>query len=167
MYYKMFMSFEKGFQESSFNPDDPEQILADKIPPKCKDCGIQCELGSELVRLLVAKHVVEEEAGGLVGESGDEFDTMVDEQVPMELADEVKRTVRQSASEDLDDIDYAIDEVNREMDSNALACSGILRMRARKGDVSYTVSVCTSSKQYIRDGLSSHIPTHISAKSID
>jgi hypothetical protein len=148
---------------SGFESFDFQQSAT--IPTQCEGCGVQCELRTALMGLQIAKHMMQQAAGGLVGESGEAFDAMIDEQVPAEVADQIKLDVRKMAGRDIESLDESIDRAQQEIDSNALSCSGVLKMRASKGDVTYTVSVCTSQKQYVRDGRPSHLPVHIKAES--
>lgn len=136
------------------------------IPDKCRDCGIQCELGRQLLEMTLFRHVAGSAAEELVGDSGMQFDEMIDRAFPEEKADDIKAMFRKNAGNSLEEIDEAIDSCREEIDANAMSCGGVLRMRATKGDVTYTVNVCTSQRLYDRDGkLPKHVPVHIRADS--
>lgn len=107
-----------------------------------------------------------EQAGeNLVGDAGERFDEIIEAALPEAIADEAKQAIRQRVGKDLEEIDKEVAEIREDMDSNALSCSGILKMRASKGDVTYTVSVCTSPKVYLRDGPASYLPLNVQASS--
>jgi hypothetical protein len=133
------------------------------IPAKCEGCGVQCELAAELVRLSAMKGVVEELGGDLVGEPGERFDATVEARVPEEVADVVKQGIRKSVSAGIGDLDSQIEDLKGVIDANALACGGLFKMRATKGGVTYTVSVCTSPRFYA-EGTPTQLPTNILAE---
>lgn len=140
-------------------PGDIDQQVAEVMPERCADCGVQCELGTQLARMLVVKHMMTRAAESLVGESGELFDSKIDETAPAEITDQIKRAARSSTASKLDEIDQDIEDITGEINNNSLLCKGPLKMRASKEGVMYTVSVCTSAGQ-CDDGLG-HLPTHI------
>lgn len=141
---------------------EPEIITA----KKCQGCGVQCEAGSRLLSLLFMKHMANRAGESLIGEDGQAFDAMIDEQVPTEFAEEIKQSIRKMVGEDMSDLDQRIDEAKQDKAANELACDGVLKMRASKGDVTYTVNVCTSPRVYLRDGNQpDHLPAHVRAES--
>lgn len=144
------------------NPDVGE-ILA--IPEKCRDCPVQCELQARMGELLMAQQAMGSFGEALVGKKGEKFDEMIDATLPREVADEMKEVARKRVGFDLEKVDENIDETRQEIDAIALSCSGVLKMRATKGDVTYTVSLCTSPRVYLRDGGPAHTPSHIQADS--
>jgi hypothetical protein len=75
------------------------------VPPQCEGCGVQCELGAELARLLNVKRMAERTGESLVGDSGERFDAMVEAEVPEEHADDVKQGIRMSVGESIEEID--------------------------------------------------------------
>jgi hypothetical protein len=135
------------------------------VPEKCGGCGVQCDLSMDLARAMAMKQAVEHAGGGLVGEAGERFDAMIEATVPEEIADEAKEGIRKSVGEGIGEVDRTIEGIQDEINANALACSGVLKMRASREGVTYTVSVCTSPRIYIRDGPSTQVPTHIRADS--
>jgi len=102
----------------------------------------------------------------LVGDSGERFDDMVEARVPEEDVEEVKQGVRRSVSESLEELDEGIEAIKDDITANAVACSGVLKMRASKAGVTYTVNVCTSSRAYGKDAPTS-LPTHIQIRPQD
>lgn len=135
------------------------------VPAKCNGCPIQCELKSQIAELVFAKHLATVLGGSLIGESGERFDEILDEHLPEDAAEAFKRNARDAVSRGMDDIDHEIEATTQEINANALSCEGNLKMRAAKGDVSYTVSVCTSARVHLRDGGPQHLPAHIQADS--
>lgn len=136
------------------------------LPDKCKGCGIQCNLYSKIAELLDMQASLGAFGEDLVGEPGAQFDAFIDSQIPDELADNVKKQTRQKVGSDIEKLDQDISETRREIDNHALACNGVLKMRASKGDVTYTASICTSPALYVRDGRAAHIPIHVEAASV-
>jgi hypothetical protein len=132
------------------------------IPEQCIGCAVQCEALSSLATLILAKAVGNFHAERLVGDEGTAFDELIDKSCSEESADLLKSAFRQALGGDLDEIDEGIEEFNDQISSNALACSGVLKMRASRDGASYTVSVCTSPLVYGDDSTRrKHVPTHI------
>lgn len=150
-----FDPFEKQF-------DTPPEVT---LPEKCRDCGVQCALRDRIVGLYAVKQHVEQAAGSLIGEAGADFDAMVDSQLPADDAVHIKQAIRRSTGNRLTAVDQAIEEATTQIDTNARGCSGPLKMRATKGDVTYTVSICTAPTQYVRDGDPATLPAIIKADS--
>lgn len=145
-------------------PDDIEEQVAEAIPDRCSDCGVQCELGAQLTRMLIIKHMMTHAAESLIGQSGESFNATIDANAPAEIADQIKQLTREATAGNLDEIDRQIEVAKEEITANSSSCSAPLKMRTSKAGVSYTVSVCTSPKQYMDDG-SAHMPTHITKHS--
>lgn len=136
------------------------------VPAKCEGCGVQCELTHDLIRLLLSKHLANTAGERLVGDAGKDFDCLVDEHVPEEIADQIKTGFRKSLGNDIANLDEEIETTKQEIQANELACSGVFKMRATRGDVTYTVNVCTSPRIYVRDrSKPEHLPTHIQTTS--
>lgn len=154
------MNFESSGDFPFSTADTIGQQVAVAIPESCADCGVQCELGAQLARMLAIKHMMTHVAESLIGDSGESFNAMVDESAPVEIADQIKQFARSSTATNLDEIDRDIDATKEQIKTNANSCSGPLKMRASKNDTTYTVSVCTSADQYDDSG-ASHLPTHI------
>lgn len=102
-----------------------------------------------------------------MGEAGEQLDEIIEAHLPADEAEEIKQQTREAVSRGIDDIDKEIDAVQQEINANALSCAGVLKMRAAKDDVSYTVNVCTSARVHVRDGDPQHLPAHIQAKSVN
>ncbi len=138
-----------------------------EIPPKCQDCGIQCDLASKILKLAVAGELVEGIGGSLLGESGEKFNEMLRFKVAdEEIADRMAESTRQGVGDSLEKIERQVEDIKEDSAAYALACQGILKMQATKGDVTYTVSVCTSARAYTRDnGVPKHLGMHIQADS--
>lgn len=148
-----------------FNPEELTSIPEFEIPPKCEDCGVVCDLKKKLTALLINKHIVNHVGESLMS-NGQEFDEMIDENIPLEMADEVKKQLRSSVVEGLDNIDENIESIQADINANTLACDGILKMRATKGDATYIVGVCTSPRAYLRDsGIPKHVSSHVEVRS--
>lgn len=136
-----------------------------QMPQKCLGCPIQCELKTQVGSLLFEKHLAESVGGSLVGEMGERFDAMVESQLPEEEAEQIKQSARQAVSKGIDNIDSEIASTRQEIDSNVLSCNGVLKMRAAKAGIRYTVSVCTSRRVYLLNGdKPEHAPAHIKAE---
>lgn len=135
------------------------------IPSECEGCGVQCELQAKIGSLLILKHWMEATGENLIGDEGEQFDERIDAQLPDEVADMIKSGIRSNVSSNLEEIDKNLEDTQQEMSANSLSCGGLLKMRAAKDDVTYTVSVCTSPRLYIRDGDPAHLPTHVKAES--
>jgi len=136
------------------------------LPPQCEGCGVQCEAASRLMSLLISKQLAQQAGETLVGEDGERVDEMIDEAVPPEVANDVKHQLRMMVGKDMETIDQEIDSEQAGINANALACSGVLKMRASKGDVTYTANICTSPRVYSRDSVQpEHLPVHIRASS--
>lgn len=139
-------------------------LLSDlNLPEKCNGCAVQCDNVAQLAGLMIHK-----EMGNKIGESvmDEDFETFLGESLPSDVADEALVHLRQSIGEGLDDIDDRIEEIKDIISADSLACDGVLKMRAAKGDVLYTVSVCTSQRRYTRDSsIPEHLPVHINARS--
>jgi hypothetical protein len=135
------------------------------VPDKCSGCGVQCDLSMDLARAMAMKRAAEHAGGSLVGEAGERFDAMVEAMVPEEIADEAKDVIRKTVGEDIGEMDKTIEGIQDEIKANALSCNGVLKMRASREGVTYTVSVCTSPRIYIRGGAPTQAPTQIRADS--
>lgn len=136
-----------------------------QIPPKCEGCGVQCDLAQKLVGLIMKKNLGLQVGEQLIGDVpifglGEDQELEQIEELGIENIEELKSGIRKLVGDGLDNIDDEIDSLNAEINANAIACDGVLKMRASKGDVTYTVSVCTSPRVYMRD---SDYPEHISA----
>lgn len=161
MYYSLhIMSFESDAGWPMPTPEEIDLQVAAAMPESCGDCAVQCDLATELGKLIFAKHLSTFASEHLVGEAGEEFNAMIDQQVPPEHAEEVKKAIRGAAAAGMDDVDMEIDRTKDEMNFNAAACDGVLKMRATKADTTYTATICTSSAQYpISD--KNHVSSHI------
>lgn len=137
------------------------------IPLKCEGCGIQCEANTKLERLLAIQGFMKSLGESLMGPEGAELDEMIDDSVPPEVAESVKKQFRMDVGEDLNTIDERTALLEDEIKANSLSCEGVLKMRASRGDVTYTVAVCTSPRAYVRDSGPEHLPVHIEASSRD
>lgn len=136
------------------------------LPDRCKGCAVQCENFAELAGLMVHKEMGNMIGESLVGDEGKEFDEMLDSRLPEDIAEEAKVHLRQSVGDGLEDIDQRVTDIKDKISADALACDGVLKMRASKGDVTYTVNVCTSQREYTRDSSTpEHMPVHINAAS--
>ncbi len=136
------------------------------IPDECRGCAVQCENFSKLEGLMVHKEMGNMIGESLMGDEGKEFDEMLESRLPEEVAEGVKTHLRQSIVDGLDDIDQRVSNIKDKISADALACDGVLKMRASKGDVTYTVNVCTSQREYSRDNSTpEHMPVHIIASS--
>lgn len=131
------------------------------IPEKCEGCAVQCELKTEMLKLLVTKEVVLEIGEGLMGEFGEHIDNFIDENMPEEDAGDIKHFIRQGSVDTLDEIYESTSKLEDQISANSRSCVGPLKMRATKNGVTYTASICTSQTQYVRGGKQNHIPTHI------
>ena len=148
-----------------FNPEELTSLPEFEIPPKCEGCGVICDAKSKLKGLLFNKYAISHFGEHLMTD-GDEFDAMIDENLPAEVADEIKKQARTTVVDGLDTLDSDIESIYADINANTLACDGILKMRATKGDATYTVSVCTSPRAYFRDsGTPRHISTHVDVRS--
>ncbi len=153
-----------GFENFSFT--NLTSAVDAAVPAKCEGCAVQCDLKSKLGTLLFEKHMAETIGGTLVGKDGEEFDAMLEANFSEEEAILAKQSARQFIGQGIDAVDDEITATHRQIDTNALSCSGVLKMRAAKDDVRYTVSVCTSARVYIRDSETpQHLLTHIRAES--
>lgn len=129
------------------------------IPSECAGCAVQCELGSQVGSLILKKHLMLGMAEMLVSEQGDAIDKAIDEAVPTEVADDLKRLFRTSAAENIDDVESELEATKALMATASAKCDGVLKMRASKKGTTYTVAVCTSPDFYITG--EEHIPVHI------
>ena len=135
--------------------------VAEALSTDCKDCPVQCDLASKLGGLLLTKHMMQSTVEDMfLGKAGDEIDAQIDDKLPPEHADEMKKTIRQMAAGDLDEKDGAIKDTKQQMNDSASNCDGVLKMRASKGGTTYTASICTSSEQYPHSH-KNHVSTHI------
>lgn len=138
------------------------------LPERCRDCAVQCGNFATLAALMHHKEMGNMIGESLVGDEGKEFDEMLDSHLPVEIAEEAKVHLRQSIGDGLEDIDQRVTGIKDKISADALACDGVLKMRASKGDVTYTVGVCTSQREYTRDSSTpEHTPVHINATSRD
>lgn len=135
------------------------------IEEKCDDCGTKCGLGGQVLRLLQQKGFAIAAGEALMGPESEEIFGRVERIVGEESIENTKDGMLKSTGQKIEDIDEQIAQIKEEMAGNSRSCSGVLKMRASRDDVSYTVAVCTSQRQYIRDGKHSHLPTHIWARS--
>lgn len=116
--------------------------------------------------LLVQKETGNSVGASLLADKSELLDEMTADHLSNAITEEMITELRQHVGDKLDDIDRAIDNAKEEITANTLACSGFLKMRASKGDVTYTVAVCTSPREYTRDTSGyEHLPAHISATS--
>lgn len=144
--------------ESEFVSD--YQYDVPEMPKECQGCGVQCELSAKITGLTYMKDQTIQEGLDLLGEGGDEFNALVDEYLSPEVAEDMKQATRNSVDETLECIDGNIERLKDEKEASALACSGLLKIRASKAGTTYTVGVCTSSR--IHDGNQfTHIPAHV------
>lgn len=157
------MSFELNDHLPFTAPEYIKHEVSEAIPERCRDCGVQCELAVELGHALLMKYFVTHFAEQLVGKSGEEFDALIDSAIPAEEAASIKQFAREMTALNLDEIDTAIDKTTHEMADNGDACVAPLKMRASKEGTTYTVSVCTSSKQYEANG-TSYLPAQVQAQ---
>lgn len=121
------------------------------IPDKCRGCAVQHALARAISRLSRDKDGVLRTAGMLVGETGESVDGMIDrafDEAPPEVTEDVKRTLRVNVGDRLAEIDGNIEAAAQYMADSQQACKGVLRMRATRDSVTYTVSVCTSRLVY-------------------
>ncbi len=139
------------------------RVIDDAIPEQCNNCGVQCELATELGELMIAKRIIGHLGEHLVGEDGQEFDRLIEHIVPEDHAEQTKTMIRKLVGEDMNTIDERITMQRDTIAANARSCSGPLNMRAVKGGVRYTVNVCTSARVYIRDK-QQHLPMHVTAE---
>jgi hypothetical protein len=95
----------------------------------------------------------------LVGEDGQEFDQWIEDTIPPEMADEAKTEFRKDVGDTIAEIYERIEAGQQEIAANAMACSGVLRMRATKDHVTYIVNLCTSPRVHV---LGREKPMHIS-----
>jgi hypothetical protein len=135
------------------------------VPEKCSGCGVQCDLSIQLAGVMAMKRTVEHAGESLMGEPGERFDAMVEAMVPEEIADRAKESIRMSVGEDIGEMDKSIEGIQDDINANALSCDGVLKMRASREGVTYTVNVCTSRRIYMRGGAPTQVPTHIRADS--
>lgn len=139
---------------------DITQELDAVVPEKCRNCAVQCELSAELGKILVTKFLYEDFGEKLVGEDGQEFDRIIESTYPEDMAEEAKSNIRKVTGDSMEMIDRDIEDKRAEINANALSCSGPLKMRASKGGITYTVTVCTSNRVNTRGG-QEHLPTHV------
>ncbi len=144
--------------ESEFISDYQYEIP--EVPKECQDCGVQCGLSTEIIGLTYMKDQAIQEGLDLLGEESDEFHALADEHLSPELAERMKQDTRNSVNETLECIDENIERLKIEKEAKALACSGLLKMRASKTGTTYTVGVCTSSLVYNGNQFA-HIPAHV------
>lgn len=146
--------------------ENPSEFLGIDLPDKCMGCAVQCENVAELAKLMARQEMGNRVGESLVGDEGKEFDEMLEANLPKEVAAEAKTNVRQVVGDGLEDVDRRITDVKDKITADALACDGVLKMRATKGDVIYTVSVCTSQREYTRDSSApEHLSVHVNATS--
>lgn len=146
--------------------ENPSELFGIDLPDKCMGCAVQCENVAELGKLMANKDMGNMIGESLVGEEGREFDEMLETKLPEKIAAEAKTNLRQLVGDGLEDIDRRITDVKDKITADALACDGVLKMRATKGDVIYTVSVCTSQREYTRDSSApEHLSVHVNATS--
>lgn len=139
-----------------FNPE---------IPEKCLNCAVQSGLCDTFRELNLLKMLFNITGENLTGESGEEFDALVDAAMPEELGEEIKTRLRSGLSKELDTVDAEMATVAQELGANALACSGTLNMRASKDDITYTVYACTSARVNLLNAPEPHpIPMNVSAQ---
>jgi hypothetical protein len=134
--------------------------LDTEVPEKCRNCGVQCELTSELGQMMIAKYAAEHFGGHLVGEEGEQFDRFIESVVPEDHVEEARVGIRKSLGETMEKIDNEIETKREKIAANSRACTGPLNMRARKDGVTYVASLCTSARVNIR-GTKQHLWTHI------
>lgn len=123
------------------------------LPEKCRDCPVQSELTRNLILSSIVLQKEVHDAATLVGDDGERFDELVDENfADSNTEDErnaMKKEYRRQKSVKIDSMEEGVTRTRQEIDANVLACQGVLKMRAARGDITYTVAVCTSAKQYL------------------
>lgn len=136
------------------------------IPDQCRECDVIGSLVAQIEERKGTKSYYEKVSQALLmGENGKALDDAIDDMLPEEIAEEVRRGVRKSAGEEIDSIDASIQDKKDEIRANIISCSGLFKMRAPKDDVTYVVGVCTSQRQYVRDGEPSTIPAQVQVTS--
>lgn len=141
----------------------------DSIPDKCLGCPVQCDFASRMAVLKRNKSLASAIGNAMVGEEEDAlfFDSLVDDEVPPEDAEDVKLTARQQISRSMDEIDAEIEELQSEIDANADVCIGIVPVTGARNGIEYAASLCTSRLQYEIDSeRPNHVPAHVLAKRI-
>jgi hypothetical protein len=138
------------------------------FPEGCNDCGVQCRIGKRLAVLHIMKAAGLQSAERMVGNDAVEFETQVRESLPADLSDEevggIMTDIRTSTAESLDSLDSEIKAMEQERDGHAMSCDGVLKMRAAKEGIMYTVSVCTSKRVHTLNAEKpTHLPTHVRA----
>jgi hypothetical protein len=138
-----------------------EPALSLTIPDACKDCPVLHEMKLGLVSLLLEKRLMEDAAATMVGEQGEAFDRYVEEAVPEDIdPDRIKTFARKEMGKDLEILDRDITAATDTINATTLSCNGVLKMRAAKDDVTYTVAICTSQRVHL---LNSEHPHHSAA----
>lgn len=98
----------------------------------------------------------------MMGSDGERLDHMIDENVPAELASEMKQGVRTQTAMRLDEVESDILSAKTDMALHSSLCDGPLKMRASKAGTTYTVSACTSPELYTEGNTPwQHVPVHI------
>jgi hypothetical protein len=122
------------------------------IPEKCIGCPKQHALATALQALEIAKDLMQETGINLIDETPEGLNAEIGELLPEEVAASALENLRKYLAGGLDSIDEAVTGAEASSQALALSCSGVLKMRASKGDFTYTVNICTSpSEYYIND----------------
>ncbi len=127
-----------------------EEISEITIPNKCRKCAVQNELKSEIKFLSNKLTGILNFGMEFVGESGQQFDNLIDLEVPKEYTEEFKKGYRQSISQNIEVIDKLIQQKTDKINANSRSCTGTLSMRGTKDNIEYLVRICTSSNVNLR-----------------
>lgn len=143
---------------------DPELLRNEVplVPSKCGNCGVQCDLASQMLELDSRKEIA-----ALFGQYAltEDFVRDVEERISPEEVENFAAFTRNVVGNSMEEIDEQIEAIQREIDNNAQVCDGTFKMRATKNGVTYTASVCTSSRVYASsEDNKAHIATHVQAK---
>ena len=133
-----------------------------KLPERCNDCPMQCNMSANLERLIV-RQSLSVAAESLVGENGEKLDEYIKNTVGDEDEAKVMASLfRQSAASNLNKIDEDEAALRHEMKAVADSCDGVIKIRATKAGRQYILTLCGSARvNIINSELPLHAPTHL------
>lgn len=140
------------------------EIELPQINQKCRECPFLCDIHHTFeeasIRKLILTHIGEKAM------DDEELQAIFQDAVPEDVnVEEMIQVSRQNIGASLESVDGDISQLTHIIEAAQLSCEGVLKMRARKGNREYTVSVCTSDEANANPAVL-HVPTHVRTRDI-
>ena len=125
-------------------PLEVKDINSITIPEKCKNCAYQTMFREQSLEY-ATKLLINQRIGlELVGDPGQQFDTMINEAMP-EDAQDVQTSFRQMIAKTIKRCDGNLDFIQTEIEANSRSCDGTITTSFEHNGVTYIGHVCTSA----------------------